>query len=459
MSEVPRVLSRRRAGVLLPLSALLRDGSDGSGAGALGAAAFDFVDWLADAGFSVWQVLPLVPAGADGSPYWSRSDRAGDERLVDPRAPDPGTAADYAAWRAAARDWLEDYALFEALSGQHQAPWWLWPAALRDREPAALAAVAQAHAARIESIARVQWRFDAQWQALRAHASARGVALFGDLPIYVAPDSVATWVSRAQFQLEPDGRPRQVSGVPPDYFAEDGQLWGNPLYDWPQMQRDGFAFWLQRLRWQAGRYDLLRIDHFRGLAAFWSVAAGSPNARDGEWVKASGEALLSVVARELPGLELVAEDLGVITPDVVALRRGHGLPGMRVLQFGFDWDPRNPHLPHQHEPDSVVYTGTHDNDTTAGWYAGLSSDERDLVRRYFGRADEEVVDALRRAALSSVGILAVLPAQDLLGLGGEARLNRPGSTTGNWSWRLPEGALSAGLAARYRGLNTLYDRT
>jgi 4-alpha-glucanotransferase len=454
MSATPRVLSRRRAGVLLPLSALSREGD-----GALGASAFGFVDWLADAGFSVWQVLPLVPAGGDGSPYWSRSDRAGDERLVDPRAPDPGSAADYAGWRAAARDWLDDYALFEALSGEMQAPWWLWPAALRDRDPVALAAAARTHAARVEAIARVQWRFDAQWQALRAHAAARGIALFGDLPIYVAPDSVATWVSREQFQLEADGRPRNVAGVPPDYFAEDGQLWGNPLYDWDHVQRDGFRFWLQRLRWQAGRYDLLRIDHFRGLAAYWSVAAGSPNARGGEWVKAPGDALLRVVARELPGLELVAEDLGVITPDVVALRRSHGLPGMRVLQFGFDWDPRNPHLPHQHEPDSVVYTGTHDNDTSAGWYAGLSPDERDLVRRYFGRADEEAVDALRRAALSSVGILAVLPAQDLLGLGGEARLNRPGTTAGNWSWRLPHGALSAGLAARYRELNMLYDRT
>jgi 4-alpha-glucanotransferase len=454
MSEATRVLSRRRAGVLLPLSALLRDGE-----GALGTAAFGFVDWLADAGFSVWQVLPLVPAGGDGSPYWSRSDRAGDERLVDPRAPDPGTAADYADWRASARDWLEDYALFEALSAQLQVPWWLWPAALRDRDPAALAAAANTHASRIEAIARVQWRFDAQWHALRSHAAGRGIALFGDLPIYVAPDSVATWVSRAQFQLEADGRPRRVAGVPPDYFAENGQLWGNPLYDWAQLQRDGYRFWLQRLRWQAGRYDLLRIDHFRGLAAYWSVAAGSPDARAGEWVKAPGDALLRAVARELPGLELVAEDLGVITPDVVALRRAHGLPGMRILQFGFDRDPRNPHLPHQHEADSVVYTGTHDNDTTMGWYASLPPEGRDHVRRYFGRSDEDAVDALRRAVLSSVGILAVLPAQDLLGLGSEARLNRPGTTKGNWSWRLPQGALSAGLAARYRELNMLYDRT
>jgi 4-alpha-glucanotransferase len=454
MSAVHRLLSRRRAAVLLPVSALLCEGE-----GALGDAAHRFVDWLAAAGFSLWQVLPLVPAGADGSPYWSRSDRAGDERLVDPRLPDPGTQADFDAWRAVARGWLDDYALFDALSSQFRAPWWLWPQPLRDRDAAALAAATRTHSARIEATARTQWRFDAQWRALRAHAAARGIAMFGDLPIYVAPDSVATWTARAQFQLEPDGRPRRVAGVPPDYFAEDGQLWGNPLYDWSRLQQEGFGFWLQRLRWQAERFDLLRIDHFRGLSAYWSVAAGSANARGGEWVSAPGDALLRAVARELPDLELVAEDLGVITPDVVELRRSHGLPGMRVLQFGFDGDSRNPHLPHQHGTDSVVYTGTHDNDTTAGWYAGLEPAARDRVRRYLGRSDEEAVDALRRTALASVGVLAVLPAQDLLGLGAEARLNRPGTTAGNWAWRLPAGALSAGLAARYRELNGLYDRT
>jgi 4-alpha-glucanotransferase len=403
-------------------------------------------------------VLPLVPSGADGSPYWSRSDRAGDERLIDPQASDPGSDADFAAWREAARDWLDDYALFEAISFERNAPWWTWPAPLRNRTPAALAAASHVYAARIEATARAQWRFDAQWRALRAHAAARGVTLFGDLPIYVAPDSVATWTSPAQFQLTPEGRPRRVAGVPPDYFAEDGQLWGNPLYDWQHMQQQHFAFWLQRLRWQAERYDLLRIDHFRALEAYWSVAADATDARGGEWIPAPGDALLRAVSHELPALELIAEDLGIITPAVTALRRQHGLPGMRVLQFGFDGDARNPHLPHQHETDSVVYTGTHDNDTLVGWYAGLSSQTRDLVRRYLGRPDDEVIDALRRAALASVGVLAVLPAQDLLGLGGEARLNRPGTTDGNWRWRLPKEALSAALAARYRELNELYGR-
>lgn len=425
----------------------------------MGDGALRFIDWLADAGFTVWQVLPLVPTGGSGSPYWSRSDRAGEPGLVDPRLPDPGGEADLAAFRAAAGGWLEDYALFEVL-GREQGgrPWWQWPQALRLREPVALAAAAGRHAADIDAIVRIQWRFDAQWQRVRAHARSRGIALFGDLPIYVAPDSVATWTQPWQFRLDAHGRPDPVAGVPPDYFARDGQLWGNPVYDWPRHQQDGFAFWLQRLAGQADRFDLLRIDHFRGLEAYWAVPAGAASAREGQWVKAPGQALLSRVAARLPGLELVAEDLGVITPEVESLRCSFALPGMCVLQFAFGGDATNPYLPHNHEPDSVVYTGTHDNDTTRGWYAGVDQAVRDHVRRYLGRPDDEVADALCRAALSSVARLAVLPMQDILQLGSEARLNTPGTVAGNWGWRLPEGALRADTAQRYRGLNGLYDR-
>jgi 4-alpha-glucanotransferase len=297
-----------------------------------------------------------------------------------------------------------------------------------------------------------------QWRALRQHAAARGVRIFGDLPIYVAPDSVATWVHRRQFQLDANGMARAVAGVPPDYFAEDGQLWGNPLYDWDAQRREGFRFWLQRLQQQADRFDLLRIDHFRALEAYWSVPAGSPTAREGTWRKAPGAALLKAVAARLPQLELVAEDLGVITPEVTQLRQEFHLPGMRVLQFGFDGDAGNPHLPHQHEADAIVYTGTHDNDTTVGWYASLPEASRDLVRRYLGRADHEVPDAMIRAALASVARMAVLPVQDLLKLGSEARLNRPGTVSGNWKWRLPLQALTADLAARYRDLVQLHNR-
>jgi len=449
------VLSRRRSGVLLPASALRQDGR-----GAFGAPAFQFIDWLADAGFTVWQMLPLVPTDPSGSPYWARSDRAGCVELTDQAAPDPGNADDFATFRAASVRWLDDFTLFQTLSEEQAgAPWWKWPAAIRQREAAALAAARQRLAPRLTELSRVQWRFDEQWRALRRHADARGVKIFGDLPIYVAPDSVAAWVAPAAFQLGADGEAIAVSGVPPDYFSADGQLWGNPLYDWDAQQRDGFGFWLERLALQADRFDLLRIDHFRALEAYWSVPAGSATAREGQWRPAPGQALLTQVQHQLPQLELVAEDLGVITPAVTALRRQFGLPGMRVLQFGFDGDPANLHLPHEHAADTVVYTGTHDNDTTAGWYSGLAAGTRDQVRRYLGRSDDEAVDALRRAALASVAVLAVLPAQDILHLGSEARLNRPGTITGNWSWRLPAHSLTPELAVRYRDLNQLYNRS
>ncbi|HTQ36016.1 MAG TPA: 4-alpha-glucanotransferase [Steroidobacteraceae bacterium] len=448
------VLARRRAGVLLP-AASLRDGERG----AFGDLARRFIDWLAEAGFSVWQLLPLVPVDKGGSPYWARADRAGDPRLIDPDAPDPGADGDFEQWRAESASWLDDYLLFEAL-GEEQGgePWWRWPVPLRDRSLPALAAAARRLAPRITQLARLQWRFDMQWRTLRQHAAARGIRIFGDLPIYVAPDSVSTWAGRRQFQLDSGGRARAVAGVPPDYFSADGQLWGNPLYDWNAQRRDGFRFWLRRLAQQADRFDLLRIDHFRALEAYWSVPADATTAREGLWRKAPGAALLKAVQAKLPQLELVAEDLGVITPEVIHLRRSFHLPGMRVLQFGFDGDAANPHLPHQHEPDTIVYTGTHDNDTTVGWYATLPEGTRDLVRRYFGRADHEVPDAMMRAALASVACMAVLPAQDLLKLGGEARLNRPGTVGGNWNWRLPPHALTDAMAARWRDLIQLHNR-
>jgi 4-alpha-glucanotransferase len=447
------VLARRRAGVLLPAASLRQS------QGAFGDPARRFIDWLAEAGFSVWQLLPLVPVDRSGSPYWARSDRAGNPALLDATAPDPGGDSDFQQWRAGQAQWLDDYLLFEALAEeQGGAPWWRWPAPLRDRAAPALARAASRLEASMLSRARLQWRFDAQWRALREHAAARGVRIFGDLPIYVAPDSVATWVSRGQFQLDSGGEARAVAGVPPDYFAEDGQLWGNPLYDWDAQRRDGFQFWLQRLQLQAERFDLLRIDHFRALEAYWSVPAGAATAREGSWRKAPGLELLEAVRRHLPQLELVAEDLGVITPEVTALRREFRLPGMRVLQFGFDGDPANTHLPHKHEADAIVYTGTHDNDTTVGWYASLPPASRDLVRRYLGRGDHEVPDAMLRAALASVGGLAVLPMQDLLHLGTEARLNRPGTVSGNWGWCLSLESLTPALAARYRDLIHLHDR-
>jgi 4-alpha-glucanotransferase len=274
----------------------------------------------------------------------------------------------------------------------------------------------------------------------------------------VAPHSTETWARRKQFQLDAEGRPAAVAGVPPDYFSETGQLWGNPLYNWQAMRHDNFAYWRERVLEQLERVDLLRIDHFRALAAHWAVPAGAPDARGGKWHLTPGEDLLRLLMDELGDLPIVAEDLGLITDDVVALRKGFGLPGMRVLQFAFSGESDNPHLPHMHEHDSVVYTGTHDNDTTLGWYRNLDEETRGRVDSMLRVAPGSMPEALIREALGSVGQLAIIPAQDLLGLGSEARLNTPGTVRDNWRWRLPAGALTAELGRHFAHLNGMYGR-
>lgn len=458
------LLTRRRAGVLLHPTALRGPdppaGVAGHARGPLGAAARSFIDWLAQAGFSIWQVLPLGVPGSSGSPYWARSDIAGEPGMIDQyELPDPAAQqADYQTFRRAAADWLESYVLFEALAGRFQSPWWEWPEPYRTRDSAALARFAHDQAAELERRRLTQWHFDWQWRGLRRYAAERGVYLFGDLPIYVAPDSVATWAHREQFQLSPEGRPARLAGVPPDYFSADGQLWGNPLYDWQQAERDGFQFWRTRLRHQLRRFSLVRIDHFRGLAAYWSIPAGARTAREGSWSPAPGHALFSALRAESPDLPVVAEDLGYITEDVHELRRAFGLPGMRVLQFGFDGEASNPHLPHNYTHDLVAYTGTHDNDTTVGWYRGLDSVGAQRVQFYLGAPAEQVPEQLMRLCLASVAQLAVIPAQDLLQLGSTARFNTPGTTEGNWRWRLPEASLSAPLAQHFRRLNEAFGR-
>lgn len=453
-------MNRRRAGVLLPVFSLLRQGES------FADAARAFIDWLAAAQFSVWQVLPIGPAGTDGSPYWLRSDHATDAALADP-AIDPGgvSRAEFAAWCERERDWLPDYALFVVLAAERQgAAWQDWPPSLRDRDAATLAAARRQHAAAIERVAFEQFLAARSWAALRAYANGRGVALFGDLPIYVAPDSVETWVHRGQFQLDGAGRPIALAGVPPDYFAADGQLWGNPLYDWEAMAADGYAFWRSRVRRALARFDLLRLDHFRGLAACWRVPAGAATAREGDWRPAGGAALLRALiddARSQLGPDVqpfVAEDLGIITPDVEALRCEFALPGMRVLQFAFDGSPDNPYLPHRHTRDSVVYTGTHDNDTTLGWYRGLDAATREFVAYVLRARPDDMPGALVHAALASVADLAVVPVADLLGLGSEARINVPGTVQGNWRWQLPAGALTAALAEQCARANRVFGR-
>ncbi len=449
------VFDRRRAGVLLHLGCL---------AAPLGRGGRAFIDWLADAGFSLWQILPVGPTGPDGSPYWIRSDFAGHYAFVDTTELPDTRSVEYESFLGAARSWLPDYALFEALTAVHGGqPWWLWPEDLRDRAPDAMHRAARELAQPIERIQTEQFAFAMQWRRLREHAQSRGVRLLGDLPFYVAPDSAETWAHRDKFQLDAQGRPSAVAGVPPDYFSATGQLWGNPLYDWPAIRADGFALWRSRVVQQLQRVDVLRIDHFRALAAHWAIPASAPDARGGMWCHTPGEELLQLLHGELGELPIVAEDLGVITEDVEALRRQFHLPGMRVLQFAFGGTADNPHLPYMHERDSVVYTGTHDNDTTVGWFARLDARSREHVELFLHLTPDgmpnAMPEALIRAALGSVGELAVIPAQDLLQLGTEARLNTPGTAQGNWSWRLPQGCLTAELAATSKRLNEIYGRS
>jgi 4-alpha-glucanotransferase len=444
------VFDRRRAGVLLHLGSL--DAALGRGGRA-------FIDWLADAGFSVWQILPVGPTGADGSPYWVRSDYAGRYAFVDTQELPDRQSPDYETFLAASAHWLPDFALFESLSKVHDwQPWWVWPAELRDREPRAMARAGQELASELQRVRNEQFAFAMQWRKLRAYAQSRGVRLLGDLPFYVAPDSAETWVHRSKFQLDANGRPTAVAGVPPDYFSETGQLWGNPLYDWKAIEDDGFALWRARVVQQLERVDVLRIDHFRALAAHWAVPADAPDARGGQWVRTPGEALIRVLQRELGDLPIVAEDLGVITADVEALRREFKMPGMRVLQFAFGGTGDNPHLPHMHEPDCVVYTGTHDNDTTVGWFSSLDGESLRRVEFFLRLTPGAMPDALIRATLGSVGRLAVIPVQDLLRLGSEARLNTPGTAEGNWSWKLPTGSLTPQLVRECLLLNKIYGR-
>jgi 4-alpha-glucanotransferase len=444
------VFDRRRAGVLLHLSSL---------EAALGRGGRALIDWLAEAGFSVWQFLPLGPTGTDGSPYWVRSDSAGNVALLDQNELPSVDSGEYHAFLAASRGWLEDYVAFEALSAAHRGePWWSWPAEHRDREPAAMERARHDLASDMERLRKQQFAFAWQWARLREYAHSRGVRLFGDLPFYVAPDSAETWAHPEQFQLDGKGRATAVAGVPPDYFSETGQLWGNPLYDWRVMRHDGFTFWRARVHHQLARVDLLRIDHFRALAAHWSVPAGAADARGGTWKRTPGRMFLKVLREECGDLPIVAEDLGVITPDVDSLRKGYGLPGMRVLQFGFGGDPQDVHMPHMFERDCIVYTGTHDNDTTVGWFLSLDSETQRRVEFFLRLAPGAMPEALIRCALASVGKLAIIPMQDVLGLGSEARLNTPGTAVGNWSWRLPHGSLTHDLARHHALLNKVFAR-
>ena len=477
------------------------------GIGDLGPAAFRYVDWLADAGVSWWQVLPLNPPGPGNSPYASISSFAGSTLLVSPDAlvadgllrpgdlakgpqfpdttvafeqvvafkdallrtafarfedrPPERLAAEFATYCTAQRDWLDDFALFASILDAHGGRHWRrWPKPLALGEPVTLEEWRRDHERALRFQRIKQFLFDRQWAALHRHAAARGVRVLGDLPIYVADNSADVWACRTLFQLDANGRPTAVAGVPPDYFSKTGQLWGNPLYDWPAHERTGYAWWIARMRRTLALVDAVRIDHFRGLAGYWAVPAGQKTAVRGRWLPGPGRALFDALATALGPLPLVAEDLGVMTPDVEELRDGLGLPGMAVLQFAFTPHERSSFVPYRHRANLVVYTGTHDNNTTLGWYMSEATEaERDYLRRYLDADAREVHWDLIRAALASVANLAVVPHQDLAGLGGDCRMNTPSTADGNWRFRLTEWMLGEDMRRRLADLVWLYGRS
>lgn len=474
--------AERRAGLLLHPTSLPGPFPNGD----LGHEAYRFVEFLAAAGCQEWQMLPVGPTGEGGSPYQSTSSHAGARELislywlgdrgwldvVDPaRSRDAHLlaagaafaarpAADFDAFCAGEAHWLHDFALYCALKAAHGGQVWSdWPARERHRDRRSLAAARRRHAQAIAQVCFEQYAFFTQWRELRDYAHRHGVSLFGDLPLFVAHDSADVWAAQEAFLLDEAGQPTFVAGVPPDYFAADGQRWGNPHYHWDWHLAQDFAWWRARIATQAQRFDRLRIDHFRGLDSVWMIPASAPTAVDGEWQAAPGVALLEAVTQAFPDLAVVAENLGIITPEVEALRRRFGLPGMVVLQFAFDGAARNPHLPHNHAADDVVYTGTHDNDTTRSWFDTAPDAVRDRALDYLGLPGETMPMPLIRAALASVAVLAVLPLQDVLGLDGTARMNTPGTVEGNWAWRLVPGQLTPELAGRLRALVDLYGRS
>jgi 4-alpha-glucanotransferase len=474
------------------------------GIGDLGDTANQFIDWLAEARQTRWQILPLGPLGYGDSPYASFSafagnpllvslDRLVEDGLLDQTDLHPPTfnaeRIDYDAvsrfkterlqlaserffagqaralhheydqFREQHAAWLDDYTLFMALRTANDDRTWIdWPEPLRMRDPQALANARRDLAADIDARTFMQFLFFRQWGAVKQYANDRGISIFGDVPIFVAFDSADVWANREQFQLDEQGRPIVVAGVPPDYFSETGQLWGNPLYDWERMRQDGYRWWVERFRAVYSLVDIARVDHFRAFEAYWAVPAGETTAVNGTWVPGPGRAVFDAVSQELGDVPVIAEDLGMITRAVDELRASLGFPGMSVLQFAFDAGPDNLYLPHNLARDTVVYTGTHDNNTTLGWYQAASDRASDNVRRYLGVSGENLDWDLIRAAFRTVAVMAIVPAQDILSLGADARMNVPGAAEGNWGWRMQPDALTSDLAERLRELTERYGR-
>jgi 4-alpha-glucanotransferase len=489
-------LNQRAAGVLMHITSL----PGPHGIGDFGPDAFRFVDWLASAGQRIWQLLPTNPIGPGDSPYQSVSAFAGSPLMVAleplvaagwlpaPVLPadgfsahrvdfgkvvpwrerqlraahagftakaDAGEHAAFGAWCTQQAHWLDDYTLFMALETAHGGqPWWNWPAPLRQRDAAALAQQRAALAADIGFWAFVQWCFDTQCMALKAYANERGVAIMGDLPIFVAHHSADCWSRPDLYTLDDQCQPTVVAGCPPDSMAPTGQRWGNPLYRWDRMAAEGYAWWTARVRRMLDQVDVFRIDHFRGFAGYYEIPASCPTAEQGQWLPGPGRALFDAIALELGELPIVAEDLGLITDDVLELRDGLGYPGMKILQFGFGTDASDTFLPHNWLRPFVAYTGTHDNDTARGWWDSASARERAFAGSYLPATDADIHWAMIRACCNSVANLAVFPMQDVLGLPGSHRMNVPGTLGGeNWAWRLQWHSVGADTA-RVLGLVT-----
>ena len=495
---------KRGSGILLHITSLPAADSIGN----IGPGACGFVDFLAEAGQTYWQVLPLSPLspGEGNSPYSSQSAFAGNELLISPEnlvrdgwiepgavapAPQPspdrvdygsaiayksvilqlafekfmqrGGGSDYERFCVESSGWLPDFALFAALREYFRGiSWGDWPVEIRDREPTALDHYRAALSEEIEKRKFHQYLFFSQWLELKAYAEQRGIEIIGDMPIYTSYQSADVWAHHDIFKLDDNKRRIFISGVPPDYFSRTGQLWGNPVYDWNQNRATGFAWWIKRIEHSLKLFDFLRIDHFRGLVACWEVPAGETTAINGRWVDVPGDELFSRLRAANPELPIIAEDLGYITPDVREFIEKHGFPGMKVLMFAFGQGiSDNPYAPHNHVKNSVIYTGTHDNNTVRGWYELEASPlEKENLDRYLGhevKADE-VHDELIRIVLMSVGDIAILPMQDILGLGAESRMNLPSTTHGNWEWRLRPDVLTPPLAKKLRDMTEIYGR-
>ncbi len=481
------------------------------GIGDLGPPAFRFVDWLHDSGCKLWQILPLGPTGYGDSPYQCLSAFAGNPYLISPdillrdgflvesdlegrpdfparrvdfgrlipwklslldrafqrfRSDPDSVRADFDYFCAGQAAWLEDYALFMALKESYGGGAWSdWPEPLKRLERAALDAARRSLTAQILRFSFYQFLFFRQWSSLHSYASEKGIRIIGDIPIFVAYDSADVWANPGLFLLDLQGNPTVVAGVPPDLFSPTGQLWGNPLYRWEAHKETNYAWWIERIKATLKTVDIVRFDHFRGFAGYYEIPAADPTAEHGRWVPGPGSDFFRVVDDRLSDgvvtpeirLPIIAEDLGVITPDVVALLDEFQLPGMRVLQFGFS-GPEHPFLPHNYVPECVAYTGTHDNDTVVGWFGNASRREREFALRYLCTDGRDIAWDFIRAVWASVAMFAIAPMQDMLGLGGEARMNFPSRLGGNWQWRMRESDMNDALAARIHDLNYLYRR-